>query len=115
MVSIFKLSFAPDGLLDLAALEKLFTRTYYLKILWFTVWQAAVSTGLTLLLALPAAYVFARYQFRGKNLLLALATIPFVLPTIVVANAFTALLGCPVPCSMRAEWMTTLPSTSMRT
>jgi len=93
MLSIFKYSFAPAGVLDLSALEKLFIGTYHLKILWFTVWQAVVSTGLTLLLALPAAYVFARYQFRGKSLLLALTTIPFVLPTIVVANAFTALLG----------------------
>ncbi len=93
LISIFKLSFAPEGQLDLSALEKLAQTTYYLETLWFTVWQAALSTGLTLLLALPAAYVFARYRFRGKSLLLALTTIPFVLPTLVVANAFTALLG----------------------
>ena len=31
--------------------------------------------------------------FRGKSLLRALTTIPFVLPTMVVAAAFTALLG----------------------
>ena len=39
------------------------------------------------------AYVFARYQFPGKNILRALTTIPFVLPTVVVAAAFGALLG----------------------
>ncbi len=37
--------------------------------LWFTTWQAALSTILTLILGLPAAYLFARYQFRGKQLL----------------------------------------------
>jgi thiamine transport system permease protein len=42
---------------------------------------------------MPAAYVFARYNFPGKSLLRALTTIPFVLPTMVVAAAFTALLG----------------------
>jgi thiamine transport system permease protein len=42
---------------------------------------------------MPAAYVFARYDFRGKSLLRALTTIPFVLPTMVVAAAFTALVG----------------------
>jgi thiamine transport system permease protein len=42
---------------------------------------------------MPAAYVFGRYDFRGKSLLRALTTIPFVLPTMVVAAAFTALLG----------------------
>jgi thiamine transport system permease protein len=44
-------------------------------------------------LAIPGAHVFARYRFPGKSVLLALATIPFVLPTVVVAAAFTALLG----------------------
>ena len=35
----------------------------------------------------------ARFDFPGKSLLIAIATVPFVLPTIVVAAAFTALLG----------------------
>jgi thiamine transport system permease protein len=84
---------APQGQFDLAALEKLVTTAHFAKTFWFTVWQAALSTSLTLILALPAAYVFARYRFPGKMLLQALTTIPFVLPTLVVANAFTALLG----------------------
>ncbi len=93
LLSIFALSFAPQGVIDLAALRSLVSTDYYVHILWFTLWQAVVSTALTVLLALPGAYVFARYQFRGKSLLQALTTIPFVLPTIVVANAFTAWLG----------------------
>jgi len=63
------------------------------RALWFTTWQAAVSTLLTLLVGLPGAYLFARYQFRGKRMLQALAGIPFVMPTLVVAAAFNALLG----------------------
>ena len=66
---------------------------YYWRVLWFTTWQAALSTLLTLLVALPAAFVFARYRFAGKSLLRALAGVPFVLPTVVVAAAFGALLG----------------------
>ncbi|MCW2504468.1 MAG: iron transporter permease [Actinomycetia bacterium] len=62
-------------------------------ILWFTVWQAAVSTALTLALALPGAYVFARLDFPGKSLLRAIVTVPFVLPTVVVGAAFLALVG----------------------
>jgi thiamine transport system permease protein len=62
-------------------------------VLWFTVWQAALSTFLTLLIGLPGAYLFARYSFRGKQFLRALTSIPFVLPTLVVAAAFNALLG----------------------
>jgi thiamine transport system permease protein len=93
LLSIFALSFTPGGMVDLSALRKLISSSYYVDTLWFTVWQATVSTLLTVALALPGAYVFARYQFRGKSLLQALTTIPFVLPTVVVANAFTAWLG----------------------
>ena len=93
LVSIFSLSLAPGGQLDLYALRKLVSTGYYVRTLWFTIWQASVSTLITVLLALPGAYVFARYQFRGKSLLRSLTTIPFVLPTVVVANAFTAWLG----------------------
>ncbi len=64
-----------------------------LHVLWFTVWQAAASTGLTLLLALPGAYVFARFEFPGKKLLRSVVAVPFVLPTVVVGSAFLALVG----------------------
>lgn len=59
----------------------------------FTFWQAGLSTLLTLLLGLPGAFLLARYEFRGKALIQALTAIPFVMPTLVVAAAFNALLG----------------------
>ena len=64
-----------------------------LKIIGFTLWQATLSTILTLMLGLPGAYLLARYDFRGKSFVLALTGIPFVMPTLVVAAAFNALLG----------------------
>jgi thiamine transport system permease protein len=91
--SILGLSLAPQGELDLSVLERLFTTSRYLETLGFTFWQAALSTLLTVLAGLPGAYVFARYTFPGKSILQALTTVPFVLPTVVVAAAFTALLG----------------------
>ena len=75
------------------AVSALLSRTYFLGTLWFTLWQAALSTLLTIFAGLPAAYLFARYDFKGKSLLRALTTVPFVLPTVVVAAAFGALLG----------------------
>ncbi|NQW22895.1 MAG: iron ABC transporter permease [SAR202 cluster bacterium] len=66
---------------------------YYLGRIWFTIWQAVVSTLLTLVVGLPAAFLFARYEFPGKSLLKAVSTLPFVMPTIVVAMGFTALFG----------------------
>ncbi|MFI9762354.1 ABC transporter permease [Streptomyces sp. NPDC051963] len=62
-------------------------------VLWFTTWQALASTALTLLIALPGAYVFARFDFPGKQVLRAIVTVPFVLPTVVVGTAFLALVG----------------------
>ncbi|GLX51954.1 iron ABC transporter permease [Streptomyces hygroscopicus subsp. hygroscopicus] len=62
-------------------------------VLWFTCWQALASTALTLLLALPAAFVLARLDFPGRQLLRAVVTIPFVLPTVVAGSAFLALVG----------------------
>jgi thiamine transport system permease protein len=84
--------------------KELFTSDFFWQILWFTVWQAAVSTLLTLLIGLPLAFLFARYDFPGKTILRALTTIPFVLPTVVVAVAFTALLG---PNGVLNQWMQT--------
>jgi thiamine transport system permease protein len=65
--------------------------TFY--VLLFTFYQAFLSTLLTLLIGLPAAYLFARFDFHGKSLLRLLTAIPFMLPTVVVAAGFNALLG----------------------
>jgi len=62
------------------------------RVAWFTLWQAATSTVLTLVIAMPAAFVLARYRFAGRRVVLALVTVPFVLPTVVVGTAFLALL-----------------------
>ena len=61
--------------------------------LLFTLYQAALSTLLTLALGLPSAFLFAHYSFRGKSFLRMLTAIPFMLPTVVVAAGFNALLG----------------------
>ncbi len=59
----------------------------------FTIFQAAVSTLLTLAAGLPVAYVFSRFHFPGKRLMRTVTLLPFILPTVVVAAAFNALLG----------------------
>ena len=59
----------------------------------FTFYQSLLSTLLTLAFGLPAAFLFARFDFPGKRFLRTLTAIPFMLPTVVVAAGFTALLG----------------------
>lgn len=78
--------------LDLAALDGpafLLTGRVFL----FTVYQALLSTLLTLLLGLPAAFLFARFDFPGRGFLRLLTALPFMLPTVVVAAGFNAWLG----------------------
>src|SRR5205814_189296 len=78
---------------DPSAIGDMLTDPVTRRIVWFTLWQAAASAALTLALALPGAYVFARFAFRGKSVLRAAVTVPFVLPTIVVGSAFLGLIG----------------------
>jgi len=72
---------------------KLFRWSQITKPLAFTLYQATLSTVLTLVLGLPAAYLFARFDFAGRKFLRVLITIPFILPTVVVTAAFNTLLG----------------------
>jgi thiamine transport system permease protein len=93
VASIIGRGLTPDGSLDLSPIGNVVTDSQLRSVAWFTIWQAAVSTALTVLVALPGAYVFARYEFPGKRLLRAAVTVPFVLPTVVVGSAFLSLLG----------------------
>lgn len=62
------------------------------EVVWFTAWQAVVSTVATIAIGLAPAYVIARYDFRGRTVLVGLLTAMFVLPTVVMGAAFLALL-----------------------
>lgn len=93
LASIIAVSLTQNGLLDLSGFAALVISPYYLQTLAFTVGQAALSTLLTLALAVPGAFVLTHYSFPGRRLFSALAGLPFVLPTVVVAAAFLALIG----------------------
>ncbi len=85
--NIFWLSLRPETAVSIL------NRPHLFKIIGFTFWQATLSTLFTLIVGLPTAYLFARWEFRGKTLLRALTTLPFVMPTVVTAAAFRVLLG----------------------
>ncbi|MBJ7513428.1 MAG: iron ABC transporter permease [Acidimicrobiia bacterium] len=82
-----------DGTLDLSPLTKLLSNSGLRRVIVFTFLQASVSTLGALVLGIPGAYAFSRLAFRGRAAVLALLTLPFVLPTVVVGSAFVALLG----------------------
>ncbi|CAM5253208.1 hypothetical protein STANM309S_01090 [Streptomyces tanashiensis] len=93
VASIVERGLRVDGVWQFGRFGETLSRPEILDVLWFTLWQALASTGLTLLIALPGAYVFARFDFRGKGLLRAVVTVPFVMPTVMVGTAFLALVG----------------------
>ena len=90
LLAILERSLVVDGALDLP-LDVLVRRST-IETAWFTLWLAAVSTVLTLVAALPLAWALGRFTFPGRSVVEALVLVPFVLPTVVVASAFLALL-----------------------
>ncbi len=81
VVRVTSLGFSGDWLATLAEPK-------VLGIIWFTLWQAVLSTVLIVALAIPGAYLLYRRSFPGERLVKALITVPFVLPSIVVAVGF---------------------------
>lgn len=97
LAGIFLRSFVPDFPqnlhIDLSFLNQVIGSQRLHHIIWFTFWQAAVSTGLTLIFAFPCAFVMSHYRFKGKQFLTLCASVPFVLPAVVVAAALDASFG----------------------
>ncbi len=59
----------------------------------FTLFQAVLSAGISVLLAIPAARALARRQFRGRAALITLLGAPFLLPVIVAVLGILAVWG----------------------
>ncbi len=103
VANILALGVAPDGQLELGSVLETWAQPFVLDVVLFTLALAATSTLLTLLLGMPSAWVFARFDFPGRRVARALTVVPFVLPTVVVGSAFLALLGPRSPINALAE------------
>ncbi len=79
------------GTIDLSPITEVLRDPSLRGVVLFTIWQAALSTLVTLAIALPATAALSRFRFRGRGLIVAALTMPFVLPTVVVATAFRGL------------------------
>ncbi len=88
LVAVLNRSFNGVGL---AEIIEVLQRGSVRRVLLFTVWQAALSAAITVVVGLPIAHAVARYHFRGRTALRAFVIVPFVLPTVVVAAAFGAV------------------------
>ena len=59
----------------------------------FTLWQAAASAAISVLLAIPVARALARRTFLGRGVLVTLLGAPFILPVIVAVLGLIAVFG----------------------
>jgi iron(III) transport system permease protein len=61
--------------------------------LWNSVWISLVSVFLAGLIGIPLAFLFSRFDFPGRRVLGALASLPVLLPPLVGVIAFLFLYG----------------------
>ena len=73
--------------------QNFFLRPLFREALWNSLFSGFLVVLFGSLIAVPLAYVTARYEFRGKILLQTLATLPLVIPPFVGAVAFQQILG----------------------
>ncbi|CUH78638.1 thiamine transport system permease protein [Tropicibacter naphthalenivorans] len=59
----------------------------------FTLFQALLSAGFSVILAIPVARAFARRRFAGRGVLVTLMGAPFILPVIVAVIGLIAVFG----------------------
>ena len=62
------------------------------RVWWFSLWQAALSTFLTLIVGLPPTWVLARFTFRGARFIAGVLTVPFLMPAVVVASGIRSVI-----------------------
>lgn len=81
------------GGLTLVHFANFFRRPLFREALWNTLWSGVLVVSFSAVLALPLAYLLARFDFRGKVLLQTAATLPLVIPPFVGAVALQLILG----------------------
>ena len=91
--SILKEAFYLDGKFSFYHIKEALFSSYTLSVLFFTLKQALDSTLVSLLLGLPGAFILAKTKIKGKKIINAFCTIPFVLPAIFVVLGFVIFYG----------------------
>ena len=70
---------------------------YTLRVIAFTLWQALLSTAISAVLGVAAAFALARRQLWGRAMLVRLLALPMALPAIVVVLGILGIFGAEGP------------------
>ncbi len=95
LFQVFSASFldAEGTALTFANYTRMLGRPFYRTAIANTLGIGVVATLITTALALPLAFALARLPVRAKSAILALASLPLILPSFVSAYALVLLLG----------------------
>ncbi len=94
----------PDGHWSMDAATRILGQGRTWRLVVVTVAQAAVSAAVTVVVGVLVASVFGRFRFRGRSGLMAILTVPFVLPSVVVGAAFGSIFGPQGLFDARGTW-----------
>ena len=83
---------AVTGMSSLDSIISFFTLTETKEALRFTLLESLFSVILTLIIGLPLAWQLGRYEWKHISIIRSLISIPFVMPAIVAAMGFLALI-----------------------
>lgn len=88
-------AFTPEGYLSLPTrgaslrwFRTIFAYPEFLRAFRTSLWLAALSSGIVIVLAVPAALAIARYRFPGREAITALFMSPLMVPHVVLGIAF---------------------------
>ena len=104
VVAVLWRALRPEDAWSLEAFVRIVSSARTWRLIGVTVGQAAASCALTMAIGVPVAWVVSRYRFRGRGAVRLAATVPFVLPSVVIGAAFASLLGPRGLVDLRATW-----------
>ena len=85
---------AVSALSDTASIIATLHDPYFFQVVRFTLWQATLSTLISVILAVPVARAYARRPaFAGRKILITLMGLPVVMPVIVAVFGIVAVYG----------------------
>jgi len=95
LVIVCIVAFTPQGYLSLPTqglslrwFKAIFAYPEFLRAFYTSLWLAALSSGIVIALAVPAALAIARYRFVGREAITALFMSPLMVPHVVLGIAF---------------------------
>ena len=85
---------AVSSVSDTASIVTTLRDPYFFQVVRFTLWQATLSTLISIILAVPVARAYARRRvFAGRQILITLMGLPVVMPVIVAVFGIVAVYG----------------------